>query len=182
MRNALLVLTVAALSACSSTGSSTPTRLSPAAHARQTSTIQTYTARVIGDGIQVTLSANPYITPDGAVSPDPCPTGGLVLFSKPYVGTPHPGPSYQSGTAFTVGQYQSLFLTVTPCNTSPGDVLQISILSGSVTTTSLTYVSVSSDGWVTSVKNGNSPTAKLNLQVDDLTSGASSTITVTAAS
>ena len=79
-------------------------------------------------------------------------------------------------------QYQSLFLTVTPCNTSPGDVLQISILSGSVTTTSFTYVSVSSDGWVTSVKNGNSSTAKLNLQVDDLTSGASSTITETAAS
>ena len=184
MRNALLILTVAALTACSSTGSSVPknSTTTTTGHAKQISTIQTYTARKIGDGIQVTLSANPYITPDGAVSPDPCPAGRLVLFSKPYVGTPHPGPAYQSGTSYTVGQYQSLYLTVTPCNTSPGDVLQISILPGSVTTTSFTYINVSQDGWVTSVKDGNTPTANLQLQVDDLTSGASTTISVTAAS
>jgi len=173
MRIILGALVALSLVACSAGGSGPSHEVPVAQHdvgapasagARSVQSLQPYLATNVGDTVQVTV-AQPF---KDAPTPFVCPADPTKLYpyEKPQTGDQ----AYAYTSPFVVKPYQPLYVTVRPCNVNLGDVVQATLLPGSVSA----QLNVSLNGFVAFLPVGG--VAKFHLA--DVTSRASEDVTV----
>jgi hypothetical protein len=173
MRIIPVALVALSLVACSA-GSSVPSHeVAVAQHdagapanagVRSAQTLQPYLATNVGDTVQVTV-AQPF---KDAPTPFACPGDPTKLYpyEKPQTGDQ----AYVYASPFVVKPYQPLYVTMRPCNVKLGDVVQATLLPGSISA----QLNISLNGFVAFLPVGG--VAKFHLA--DVTGGASEDVTV----